>query len=88
MRRKARLSKFLVERIHRGWIDRLYPQGWEMEKDPYPTTLGIDIISKSNSLRSEERRVGKELVFPYLIDANGKSYTIILQQFLDRKSVV
>lgn len=29
---KAVLSKFLVDRIHRDWIDRLYSQGWEIEQ--------------------------------------------------------
>jgi len=29
---KAELSKFLVDRIHPDWIDRLYPQGWTVEK--------------------------------------------------------
>ena len=44
--RQARLSKFLIERIPKGWIDRLYPQGWEEEKDPHPTALDIDILDK------------------------------------------
>lgn len=29
---KAILSKFLVDRIHKTWIDRLYPQGWTVKK--------------------------------------------------------
>jgi len=29
---KAVLSRFLVDRIHRDWIDRLFPQGWKIEK--------------------------------------------------------
>ena len=29
---KAVLSRFLVERIHKDWIDRLYPQGWMVER--------------------------------------------------------
>ena len=30
---KAILSKFLVDRIHKDWIDRLFPQGWMIERD-------------------------------------------------------
>ena len=28
---KAILSKFLVDRIHTDWVDRLYPQGYKVE---------------------------------------------------------
>ncbi len=49
MRHKARLSKFLVDRIPKGWVDRLYPQGWEMENDPHPSESDIMIISKTLS---------------------------------------
>ena len=45
---KARLEKFLVDRIHREWIDRLYPQGW-VEVEPHPTAIDIDIINKGVS---------------------------------------
>jgi len=30
---KAVLSKFLVERIPKGWINRLFPQGWTIERN-------------------------------------------------------
>ena len=30
---KTVLSRFLVDRIHKDWIDRLFPQGWMIEKD-------------------------------------------------------
>ncbi len=29
---KVVLSKFLVDRIHKDWIDKLYPQDWMLEK--------------------------------------------------------
>lgn len=29
---KAILSKFLIDRIHKDWIDRLFPQGWMLEE--------------------------------------------------------
>lgn len=50
MRHKARLSKFLIERIHRDWIDRLFPQGWEMENDPHPTANEYTLSNKANSI--------------------------------------
>ena len=28
---KAVLSRFIVDRIHPDWIDRLFPQGWMVE---------------------------------------------------------
>ena len=45
---KAVLSRFLVDRIHKGWIDRLFPQGWEKERDPHPTDINNNIISKAH----------------------------------------
>ena len=29
---KVRLDKFLMDRIPEGWIDRLFPEGYEVEK--------------------------------------------------------
>ena len=34
---KVVLSRFLADRIHKDWIDRLYPQGWTVAK---PKTSG------------------------------------------------
>ena len=28
---KATLNKFLIDRIHKDWIDRLYPEEWIAE---------------------------------------------------------
>ena len=42
---KAVLNRFLVERIHKDWIDRLYPQGWEEEGDPHPTAFDNTILT-------------------------------------------
>ena len=43
---KARLSRFLIDRIHRDWVDGLFPQGWVEEEYPYPTGYDTTINSK------------------------------------------
>lgn len=34
MPNKARLSRFLLDRIPKDWLDKLFPQGWEEEIKP------------------------------------------------------
>ena len=31
MRHKIKLSKFLIDRIHKDWIDRLFPERWTVD---------------------------------------------------------
>ena len=38
-----RLNKFLLDRIHPDWIDRLFPQDRMVEIDPYPTDSNNNI---------------------------------------------
>lgn len=49
MNDKVRLSRFLLDRIPTGWVDRLWSQGWTAEKDPHPAAFNVDINAKSPS---------------------------------------
>ena len=40
---KAILSQWMVDRINGAWMDRLWPGGWEIEKDPHPTAFDCSI---------------------------------------------
>ena len=52
---KAVLSKFLIDRIHKDWIDRLFPQGWEEERDRHPAPFNNNIISKAHSSTAQPK---------------------------------
>lgn len=47
---KAILSRFIIDRIHPDWLDRLYPQGWKVEDTESRLNAGVGVGQDNHNI--------------------------------------